>query len=568
MAKTPRRRPAVKRSPQRRHEPAEPDLFSTVRSALADPGSLELLGFVSSLMAVCDQGDEHPLAAQDEKPALEELAAMFMDVQAPETTAVLTVMATLTGDEVLRTRIRRELAARPTPAQDWLTRLPHRTVHRAVRMGHVLDDGDNIMLGVRLDGGDELTILVYIDHNLGTLVKDAFVIPESLAAVIDQQRRVADDPDVVWEDLSLADARAWLEPAIELAAMTYPPYESETWPACKPVVQWIVRDLPDGGVGHQRPQWDPQRLEDLKDRFFASRWGVAIDNADHRDLLDSLLWFATDYGPGDPLRWSVVRVEILFRDWLARKVLAPAEFLAAAPDLLRAFIGFAHAEARLRESLTDDALAAIDDCAPYFLAGLGADRAAHPVPGLIDSYDLADMLLDYFARIVGGRQQLSDLDVHPLPDEPFEGSGIPEDITGRVSEVLALTDRCCDQLLDTEYRTVARRLLARIAAGDPAVFRRKGRAETAAAAIIWIAGKANGLFDNGPGGRHLRATDIAEHFGIGKNSAYQRAKPLLRAGGFSDDTYAVQLGSPEFLISGYRTEIVAERDRVLAGLDT
>jgi len=544
-----------------------PDLFSTVRSALAGPGSLELLGLVSSLMAVCDQGDVHPLAAQDERPALEELAAMFMEVQAPETTAVLTVLAVLTGDEVLRARIGRELGARPAPPQDWLTRLPHRTVHRAVRMGHVLDDGDNIMLGVRLDGGDELTIVVYIDHNLGTLVKDAFVIPEPLTAVTDQQRKLADDPDVVWNDISLADARAWLEPAIELAAMTYPPFESESWPACKPVVQWIVRDLPDGGVGRARPQWDSQALAELQDRFFASRWGAAIDNADHRDLLDSLLWFATEYGPGDPLRWSVVRVEILFGDWLARKVLAPAEYLAAAPDLLRAFVRFAHSEAGLRESLTADTLAAIDDCAPYFLADIGADGAPHPVPGLIGSQDLADMLLDYFAGIVGGHQQLNDLDVRPLPDDPFEWAGIPEDIAGRVSEVLALSDRCCDQLLDTEYRTVARRLLARIATGNPAVFGGRGRVETAAAAIIWIAGKANDLFANGPGGSDLRITDIAEHFGIGKNSAYQRAKSLLRAGGFDDDTNAVQLGAPEFLVSGYRAAIVAERDRVLAGLD-
>ena len=43
-------------------------------------------------------------------------------------------------------------------------------------MSHVLGDGDNIMLGARLPGGHELTCVIYIDHNLGTLVKDAFVV--------------------------------------------------------------------------------------------------------------------------------------------------------------------------------------------------------------------------------------------------------------------------------------------------------------------------------------------------------------------------------------------------------
>jgi hypothetical protein len=90
------------------------------------------------------------------------------------------VIAEMAGDDdVLRARIRRELAARPKPELAWLAQLSETSTYRAVRMSHVLSDGDNIMLGARLPGGRELTCVVYIDHNLGTLVKDAFVVPES-----------------------------------------------------------------------------------------------------------------------------------------------------------------------------------------------------------------------------------------------------------------------------------------------------------------------------------------------------------------------------------------------------
>jgi hypothetical protein len=48
------------------------------------------------------------------------------------------------------------------------------------------------------------------------------------------------------------------------------------------------------------------------------------------------------------MRWSPVKVEILLDDWIPRKIVAPAEYLAKAPDLLQAFIHFAHEEVGLR----------------------------------------------------------------------------------------------------------------------------------------------------------------------------------------------------------------------------
>ena len=38
---------------------------------------------------------------------------------------------------------------------------------RVVEVVHVLGDGDNILVGTRLPGGDEITAVIYIDHNAG-----------------------------------------------------------------------------------------------------------------------------------------------------------------------------------------------------------------------------------------------------------------------------------------------------------------------------------------------------------------------------------------------------------------
>ena len=406
MSKTNRRRRAEKRrhpaqrTPRgRQHTSAEPDLLADVRRALADRHPLSLLTYVSTLLCVTDTRRSHPFARPEpDLGALtrEELVQTFLDVPIPETSALLAVIAEMAGDDdVLRVRIRRELAARPKVEPAWLAQLSETSTYRAVRMSHVLGDGDNIMLGARLPGGHELTCVIYIDHNLGTLVKDAFVVPASIADMVAEFRRVTEDPDTRWDDVSLADARAWVDAAIELATITFPPLETETWPACRALVEWITRGLPEGGTGYQRPQWDSADLARLADRFFASPYGARLDDPDHRGLLESLLWFGTDYGPGDPLRWSAVKVEILLDDWIPRKIVAPAEYLAKAPDLLRAFIRFAHAEVGLRSDLTDETLAAIDDWEPQYQQTIRSPRPQGPAALLaalgLDTEDMADM---------------------------------------------------------------------------------------------------------------------------------------------------------------------------------
>ncbi len=142
---------------------------------------------------------------------------MFLDVDRIEASALLAVVAELAGDdEVLAARIRRELAERGDGLPEWLARLGEAEVYRAREMVHVLGDGDNVNIAVRFAGGAELTAVVYIDHNMGTLVKDAFVVPESLAGLEVLMREKVDDPDTEWRDLDLADARVRITEAIDL----------------------------------------------------------------------------------------------------------------------------------------------------------------------------------------------------------------------------------------------------------------------------------------------------------------------------------------------------------------
>jgi hypothetical protein len=178
-------------------------------------------------------------------------------------------------------------------------------------------------------------------------------------------------------------------------------------------------------------------------------------------------------------------------------------------------------------------------------------------------WDISDVVLDGLRRAVGGEEALNALDTAPLPDEPFAWTAVPPDVHARVDEVLDLVDRCCADLLDVEYRTACRRLLADIAAGDPEVFRRRGRADTAAGAVCWLVGKSNSLFDHTPVTPKLTVKGLAEHLGIGGASMSQRSEPMLRAIGV-DPHGSKELGSARYLTGPRRARIIADRDRYRA----
>ena len=524
---------------------------------LADPHPLALLSYVSSLLDALDPRRLSPIdRARGVKPRVsrDELIASFLDRSERETSALLAVIAAYTADDVLRERIQLELLLRLEPLPDWLRRLGEVEVYRVVEMVHVLGDGDNIVLGLRFPTGHELSVTVYIDHNVGTLVKDVYAVPVPLAELFDQMRVVTgDDPDTTWDDLDPADARVRITEAISLAAMTHPPFETDTWPLCRPLVEWITRLLPEGGRGYERPEWSEDDLAALADRFFASPLGAEFDDPEHRDLLESVLWFGTGYGPGDPMRWSPVAVEILLMDWMPRKVLADASLLALLPDLLRAFVTFCHRERGIRATLTGETLTSIAHLEPAYLEIIGAVDE----PLLRDAW--YEAMLGGLRDAVGGAAVLQELDTEPLPDEPFVWDRIPEDVHARVGEVLALCDRCANSLDSVEYRTAFRRFLGTVARGDPNVFRRKARAETGAAAVCWAVGKANDLFSISGDGIYVK--DLMEHFGLKESSSVsQRAATMLRAGGFSSDTSQLSLGSPHYLVSARRAQIIEACD--------
>lgn len=544
-----------------------------IADALASGRPLHLLAEASSVMSALVPRAVSPFDKPDlEQLTLAEFVHTLIEVPLHETSALLAAISALTDDATLRGRIRRELRGRPFALPDWLSAPDGVVPHRVLELTDVLGDGESIFLGTRLPEGGELTALVFVDHNLGSVVTDAFVVDEPLEVLVTQITAAPDfDEDASIDELDPAQARARLTEAIQHGAITFPPYETDTWPGCRPLVEWLCRSLPDGGRGYERREWTERETDALAARIVASPHGRDLDE-DHRSLLDSLLWYGTSYSTGDPLRWSPPKIEVLMLDWLPRKIVADAGYLAKAPEALRALIRFGHAESGIRADLTADALDAVDRFEPEYqqiirsprpqgpmalLAAMGAIDPNGPWDALEESPSWEEHMRQTLVRAVGGEAALANLDDAALPDEEFDWDGVPLDVHDAVSEVLAILDDVVDRVLGVEYRTACRRLLHRVASADAEVFRRRARTDVGAAAVCWIVAKVNRLFDGGG----MRVKHLLAEFGV-TGSVSQRANAFLAAGGFGTDHYGqIDLGAPDLLVAARRRRILELRER-------
>ncbi len=281
----------------------------------------------------------------------------LIGVRNRETTAVLAVIAELLVDEPeLQLRCREELSERREHLPRWIAELPRIDVYRAVRRTDVFGDADELFLGARLHGGHELTIVVLIDHNrFGGIVSAAAAagpIEEAVALMAESD----DELEVV--EMSPADARTWIQDAFARPTFAC---ETDDWPLYEPLVRWLVRRLPEGGE-HRSPAVDWQAAKELCDAFFASDLSATFDGSVYRDQLLELF----ETGAEDPLRWSETRVRDVMRNPSYYDDGTPVEVALDVPDLLRAFIPYAHAQSGIRDELTSKTLAVIDELRPSY----------------------------------------------------------------------------------------------------------------------------------------------------------------------------------------------------------
>lgn len=517
----------------------------------------------------------------------------FLETDIAETTAVLHLMATLTPNDVQRAQIQRALTSRRQPMPPIVTGLADVTVTQSWLMDDELGDGDNYIIGIDWPGGEHATLVCYVEHNMGTIVKDAFFIPQPVSEVVEQFIELTTDagnPANAPKPTDLADCRARIEQALTI--LDDSPYaghehdwhddeEGTMWPQCRPLLEFVVSRMPTGGSRYAGTDADPDELQDSV-RQAMRGFAQSAESAPLQDPADpegsearaeaalALLTTAA-VTSADPLRWSPVTVEMCLADSLPNNPNVSEQALDHALTVLPALIRYAHGTRDADPSSTKETLDAVGRWTPSFLAARANDevKQAREVMTDLASHLVSSgesLMLSRLHEIVGGAGALDALSADPLPDEALDLSDVPEDIhaslldvSGHLDELVA-GGRFPD--LDVEFRTACRRFLAQAARSDPAVFRRRAKTTNTAAAIAWTVGRGNELVGYPPS--PVRSGELMDHFGL-SGPPSQRAETLSAAFGTVPSRWpGVALGSPDVLVSRMRSQLLARRDVLLS----
>lgn len=348
-----RERRHARRTAQRQNGEREDNELDQAVRRCTGKHPLHLLSFTSYVIGMATPDRLRRVTGDvSECPPLMDLVTGLVGRRCPETTVLLAALAELlVDDDDLRRRCRQEVATRSDRLPKWLVEPSPVQAYRAVRQRHVLSDGDEWAIGVRLADGSELTIAIYLDHNLVSAATRIAVHKHSIDEVIaDPGLHI--DTVATPVDESLADARAWIARGLTMSEVLT---QDESWRQCRPLITWLMAHLPEGGSTGAPGRFDLLEASELIDGFFISPAGAQFREAVYRDLLMDLC----DTGSGDAARWSVTRISYALRD-PSYDDQVPLEVAVDAPALLRAFVPFAHAHSDVGQELTDEAIAAID----------------------------------------------------------------------------------------------------------------------------------------------------------------------------------------------------------------
>ena len=204
------------------------------------------------------------------------------------------------------------------------------------------DDGVSVMVEFTAPGAPPHTLGVYIDHNMGGLVKDAFIGGSLADARATLVRHDTTSVGLQLRELDLAEACGRIDDALYMLDHTLDQPVSEDVHPLRALIQARTTLLPEGAAPPEleapTPQERARLLMDFLDSPEGQRWR---GDQDAEDIASVAIDFGADYNHGGPLRWSPVVVEIFMADWLPRKVTREHVFFQRVPDVLRDWVKYA-----------------------------------------------------------------------------------------------------------------------------------------------------------------------------------------------------------------------------------
>lgn len=202
---------------------------------------------------------------------------------------------------------------------------------------------------------------------------------------------------------------------------------------------------------------------------------------------------------------------------------------------------------------------------PYACLALELDAARRAVPAPSPPAPAHERVLAWLDAMVGGRRALLDLDDEPLSERT---DGVAADHPPYDAAVDLLERTARDVFRDDEVGVAARGLLDRVWTEDPDLLTVRRTVPQVAGGVLWLVGRANGLFGQAPAVRQKdvqRTLWLSQPLSTAGRSVERCVQPLGldRPARPSGVPPLEPCGDARLLTSTTRRELVRWRERAL-----
>ncbi|TCC54127.1 hypothetical protein E0H75_05715 [Kribbella capetownensis] len=363
---------------------------------------------------------------------------------------------------------------------EWVTRIAGFRLTSAIVSEDISGDG----LSVVLDYDDDHhphTVVVFIDNNIGAIVKDVFVGPP-VDRVLEAYQRGG--------RVTIRSVRPPTAAGIILQALGETndyddPPVSEDFEFFSALLVNRLTQLPERPIRPPvRPLLSPRQRDQLVDDFLGSPYGAGL-SGDAADIVRLWIDHAVDHTVGGPLRVSAVLVELFLAHWLPRKVLADSTYFEAVPVVVKAWLGFAGDRTQLALDAIDEAVDAVDVWTPALEAAAMVDPVGSKPGERVFLDDTTNDLEDAY-------RALSGLGSPPQPDL----HGLDKSQAATLSVLAPHAWLMAGETLGNAYAPDAFDIAERLVREAPDLLA-KARLSTWPRAIVWLLAHRHRLV--GPG---------------------------------------------------------------------
>lgn len=543
-----------------------PGLLASLRSDLESPDPIRLLQTASNFISIGRETPSSYWSSPVEEQSglgggLGKLMDSLLSFPSTETDSLLVACAEMLGDSAFQTVINEEVKPRLQVMPAWLAELSSLRVKQALSFDLAEGGEETIALEVEGPRGG-FTLMVDIETLGSPYIEDAYAIRQSLEELTEQLSHNKLE-DLVTKPLTLEEARARLESALQARVLQEPPLETQSWPKIRPLLEWQLHTMPEGGEGYASSRWGPEELRDFLYDFKTSRHAFGFLDWEDQ-LVHSLANYAYTHGTGDARQWGPRLVARALKNVIVRKRDYSELEMQSVPRVLGAMVMYGHEALGVPDSSTQQVLDAISDLLPSYLGSIRPDievREQGRFGGVLETA----YAIDPFTLIndaVGGEDALEKLNADPLPTgEPLAFEGVPEDVSERVKNIGELVGKYAAQYFqDPEMVTAAHRTLHLLATRKPDVFRRRSKDLNTAAVVLYITGHNNRWFDRTLPDRTVLA--LGKMMGVKAISwdrAFNTTTGLHTKYTPTGEPTALSLGRPELLTSTRRKNILQQK---------